>query len=188
MRAALDLAAFVRALQSVDATGGPKHNRGRPLRFADAAVRKAIAALRGEVDARAVTEAWDRALAAPDYDGPPVWFHGDLAYLNLLAADGKLTGVIDWGTCGVGDPAIETIIAWSFFPPDARRAYRDALGIDDAMWERGKGWALTGVDRYPVLPRHEPDTRRRQDSRDRRRSGGPERMRRGALDILSHIH
>jgi aminoglycoside phosphotransferase (APT) family kinase protein len=149
VRAALDLAAFVRALQSKDATGGPKHNRGRPLRLADAPMRKAIAGLRGEVDARAVTDAWDRALAAPDYDGPPVWFHGDLSYLNLLARDGGLTGVIDWGTCGVGDPAIETIIAWSHFPPAARRAYRDALDIDDAMWERGKGWALTGVIGIP---------------------------------------
>ncbi len=154
--AALDLAAFVRALQAVDATGGPKHNRGRPLRRADEAVRKAIAALRGEVDARAVTEAWDRSLAAPDYDGPSVWFHGDLAYLNLLARDGKLTGVIDWGTCGIGDPAIETIIAWSFFPPDARGAYRDALGIDDAMWERGKGWALTGVIGIPYYRNTNP--------------------------------
>jgi aminoglycoside phosphotransferase (APT) family kinase protein len=145
-RAALDLAAFVRALQSIDATGGPRHRRGGPLRHADAAVRQAITGLCGEVDARALTRAWERALAAPDYDGPPVWFHGDLAYLNLLAQDGKLTGVIDWGTCGVGDPAIEMIIAWSHFPADARRAYRDSLSIDDAMWERGKGWALTGVN------------------------------------------
>jgi aminoglycoside phosphotransferase (APT) family kinase protein len=149
VRAALDLAAFVRALQCVDATGGPKHRRGGPLRHADAAVRNAITGLGSEVPARALTAAWDRALAAPDYDGPPVWFHGDLAYLNLLARDGKLTAVIDWGTCGVGDPAIETIIAWSHFPPDARRAYRDALGIDDAMWERGKGWALSGVGGIP---------------------------------------
>ena len=53
--------------------------------------------------------------------------------------------VIDWGTCGVGDPAIDTIVAWSLFPPDAREAYRDALGVDDAEWERGKGWVLTGI-------------------------------------------
>ena len=49
-------------------------------------------------------------------------------------------------------------IAWSLFPPDARQAYRDALGVDDATWERGKGWVLTGVfgipyyrDTNPVL-------------------------------------
>jgi hypothetical protein len=31
----------------------------------------------------------------------------------------------------------------------ARDAYREALGIDDATWERGKGWVLTGVSGIP---------------------------------------
>lgn len=149
VRAALDLAAFVRALQVIDPARGPRHQRGRPVRLADERMRQCISELRGEVDARAVTQAWNRALAVPDYDGPPVWFHGDLSYLNLLARDGELSAVIDWGTCGVGDPAIETIIAWSHFPPDARAAYRDALRLDDATWERGKGWALTGIFGIP---------------------------------------
>jgi aminoglycoside phosphotransferase (APT) family kinase protein len=147
--AALDLAAFLRALQAVDPTGGPTHHRGAPVRLQEAGIRHNVAELRGEVDGDAVIEAWNRVLAAPDYDGPPRWFHGDLGYLNLLAQDGCLSGVIDWGTCGVGDPAIETIVAWSLFPPDARDAYRDALAIDDATWERGKGWVLTGVAGIP---------------------------------------
>jgi aminoglycoside phosphotransferase (APT) family kinase protein len=149
VRTALDLAAFVRALQSVDAAGGPEHNRGRPIRLGDAAMRKGIASLRGEVDAEAITRAWNRLMATPDHDGPSVWFHGDLSYLNLLAQDGELTAVIDWGTCGVGDPAVEMTIAWSLFPPQARQAYRDALGVDDATWERGKGWVLTGIFGIP---------------------------------------
>ena len=145
VRAAQDLAAFVRALQAVDPTDGPKHKRGAPIRLADEAVRAEVSELRGEFDPVAFLDAWDRAVAAPDYDGPPVWFHGDLAYLNLLAVDGRLTAVIDWGTCGVGDPAIETIVAWALFPLEARRAYREALDVDDAMWERGKGWVLNGI-------------------------------------------
>jgi len=149
MRAALDLAAFVLALQAVDPTDGPTHRRGFPVRLQDQGVRQGVAGLRGEVDGDAVLDAWNRVLEAPDYDGPPRWFHGDLAYLNLLAQDGTLCGVIDWGTCGVGDPAIETIVAWSLFPPDARDTYRDALAIDDAMWQRGKGWVLAGVFGIP---------------------------------------
>jgi aminoglycoside phosphotransferase (APT) family kinase protein len=144
VRAALDLAAFVRALQGIDPTGGPTHPRGLPVRSQEGMVWVGIERLRGEVDADAVIAAWERILKVPDYDGPPVWFHGDLAYLNLLAQRGRLTAVIDWGTCGVGDPTIETRIAWNL-PPDARQAYRAALGIDDATWERGKGWILTGV-------------------------------------------
>jgi aminoglycoside phosphotransferase (APT) family kinase protein len=112
-------------------------------------VREGVAGLRGEVDGDAVLDAWNRVMQAPDYDGSPRWFHGDLAYLNLLSQQGKLCGVIDWGTCGVGDPAIETIVAWSLFPPEARDVFRDALRIDDATWERGKGWVLTGVFGIP---------------------------------------
>jgi aminoglycoside phosphotransferase (APT) family kinase protein len=158
IQAALDLAAFVRALQTIDPTGGSTHHRGFPVRLQEQGVQTGVAGLRGELDGDAVLEAWSRVIGAPDYDGTARWFHGDLAYLNLLAEHGKLTAVIDWGTCGVGDPAIETIIAWSLFPPDARQAYRDALGFDDATWERGKGWVLTGVfgipyyrDTNPVL-------------------------------------
>jgi aminoglycoside phosphotransferase (APT) family kinase protein len=143
--AAGELAAFVRALQAIDPTHGPTHRRGGPIRQSDEMVRYGISQLRGEVDADAVTRAWERVLATPDYDGAPVWFHGDLSYLNLLARDGTLAGVLDWGTCGVGDPATEARIAWSLFSADARCAYRDALQFDDATWERGKGWVLAGV-------------------------------------------
>jgi aminoglycoside phosphotransferase (APT) family kinase protein len=156
VESAADLARFVRALQAVDATGGPTHHRGHPVRLLDDMVQTGIAGLQGEVDADALAQAWQRVLAAPDYDGPPVWFHGDLAYLNLLALDGKLTAVIDWGTCGVGDPAIEMLVAWNLFPAEARRAYREALGVDDATWERGKGWVLTGVYGIPYYRETNP--------------------------------
>jgi aminoglycoside phosphotransferase (APT) family kinase protein len=153
VRSALELADFVRALRAVDATGGPTHHRGRPIRLGDETVRAGIAELDGDLDTEALTDAWARAIAAPDHEGPPTWFHGDLAYLNLLARDGRLSAVIDWGTCGVGDPAIDTIVAWSLFPADARAAYRDALDIDDAEWERGKGWVITGL--FGILSYHE---------------------------------
>jgi aminoglycoside phosphotransferase (APT) family kinase protein len=93
---------------------------------------------------------------APDHDGSPVWFHGDLSYLNLLARKGRLTAVIDWGTCGVGDPAIDTTVAWTLFPPEARGAYREALDVDDATWERGQGWVLTGIVGIPYYRKTNP--------------------------------
>ena len=156
--AARQLATFVRALRAVDAADGPTHGRGLPVRLGDRVLRANVADLQGEVDGAAVLAAWERVLSVPDYDGPPVWFHGDLSYLNVLVREGRVTGVIDWGTCGVGDPAIDTMIAWSLFGAEARAAYRDALGCDDAAWERGKGWVLHGVggityyrDTNPVL-------------------------------------
>jgi aminoglycoside phosphotransferase (APT) family kinase protein/RimJ/RimL family protein N-acetyltransferase len=145
VQAAKDLAAFVRALRAVDPTDGPRHRRGAPLRHADRTVRDGLGRLDGEVDVDALLHLWDEAVAAPEHDGPPTWFHGDLSYLNVLATDGRVSGIIDWGTCGVGDPAIDMIVAWSLLPPGARDVYRDELDVGDAEWARGKGWVVTGA-------------------------------------------
>jgi aminoglycoside phosphotransferase (APT) family kinase protein len=61
---------------------------------------------------------------------------------NLLVKDGALAAVIDFGTCGVGDPACDLAIAWTMLTGKSRAAFRDRLDVDDATWERGQGWAL----------------------------------------------
>ena len=95
------------------------------------------------IDTDVATAAWDEALAAPDWSGPPVWIHGDLLPGNLLLEGGRLTGVIDWGLVGVGDPACDMTIAWSLLPAEARKVFRTELDVDDATWARGRGWALS---------------------------------------------
>lgn len=149
IQAARDLAAFVRALREVDATDGPRHNRGAPISRGDRMVRDGIAGVDGEVDVDALLDVWAEAVAAPAHAGPPTWFHGDLSRLNVLATDGQVSGIIDWGTCGVGDPAIDMMVAWSLLPAAARDVYRGELGVDDAEWARGKGWVVTGVFGIP---------------------------------------
>jgi aminoglycoside phosphotransferase (APT) family kinase protein len=140
--AAVDLARFIKALQSIDTTDGPPAGRGRPLAPRDKDVRAGIAALGDLIDADEATAAWEAALLAPEWDGPPVWLHGDLTSGNLLARDGRLTAVIDWSP-GIGDPAVETIAAWNLFSGESRKAFRAELGVDDATWARGRGWALS---------------------------------------------
>jgi aminoglycoside phosphotransferase (APT) family kinase protein len=90
-----------------------------------------------------VTAAWEAALQAPAWDGPPVWTHGDLYDGNLLVERGRLAAVIDFGGLGVGDPACDLIVAWSLLSAGIRQAFRTALAVDDATWARGKGWALS---------------------------------------------
>ena len=109
----------------------------------DEPTRTAIAALRGTIDTDAVAEAWEEALDAPGWLGRPVWVHGDVAPGNLLVQDGKLTAVIDWGGLGVGDPACDLIVAWNLLPAETRSVFRTELGVDDATWARGRGWALS---------------------------------------------
>lgn len=147
-QAATALAGFIAALQGIAPDGGPppgRHNafRGAPLARRDASTRAAIAALRGTIDVDAATAAWEAALRAPAWPGPPVWIHGDLQPANLLVAQGRLSAVIDFGCLGVGDPACDVMAAWTFLTADTRDVFRTALPVDDATWERGRGWALS---------------------------------------------
>ncbi len=136
------LAEFVATLQRLDTTGAPQ-GRGVPLARRDAAVRASVDALGERIDRATVTPTWEQALAAPVWSGPPVWLHGDLDASNVLVREGRLTAVIDWGTMGLGDPACEVMVAWKLFSGESREAFREALGVDEATWERGKGWALS---------------------------------------------
>ncbi|WP_433494832.1 aminoglycoside phosphotransferase family protein [Micromonospora sp. CA-248089] len=146
VRFALDLAEFLAALRDVDAADGPQpgvHNwfRGGTLRTYDKKVEDALVALDGHVDAALVREIWTRAVGAR-WDGVDRWFHGDIAPGNLLLTHGRLAAVIDFGTCGVGDPACDLAIAWTLLTAEGRAAFRERLSVDDATWARGRGWAL----------------------------------------------
>lgn len=146
---ATDLAAFLVALREVDATGGPpagEHSffRGASLEHYDDQTRRCVED-RGDggdgIGREAMLAVWDDARSSA-WTREPVWFHGDVAAGNLLVRDGRLSGVIDFGTCGVGDPACDVVIAFTMLGAGARAAFRERLGLDDATWSRGRGWAL----------------------------------------------
>jgi aminoglycoside phosphotransferase (APT) family kinase protein len=141
-----DVAGFLHALQRVDPADGPRAgvqslHRGGDLGVYDDETRRAISSLEGVIDSGAAIEAWQTALAAR-WTGSPVWFHGDVATGNLLLDGGRLCAVIDFGQCGVDDPACDLVIAWTLLRGQAREAFRAAVAADDAMWDRGRGWAL----------------------------------------------
>jgi len=143
---AITLAEFLRALQRIDRAGGPApgpHNfyRGGSLEIYDEQTRQAIRDLAGTIDRNAVTSVWDEALKTR-WRGRPVWLHGDISAGNLLVTKGRLGAVIDFGSSGVGDPACDVTIAWTFFSGESREAFRTALSLDKASWSRGRGWAL----------------------------------------------
>lgn len=145
LTAAVELAGFVKALHEIDATDGPPAGkatwgRGTSLRPGAQVIRDAIARASKRLDTGPLLAAWEEALAAEEWDGPPVWFHGDLAG-NLLVRDRRLAGVID-SPYGIGDPACDITPGWSLFTGEARQLYFDELGVDDAMKARARGWVL----------------------------------------------
>ncbi|MET8947401.1 phosphotransferase [Streptomyces sp. NPDC004542] len=86
---------------------------------------------------------WETAAAAPAWDGPPVWLHGDLHPADILVDHGRISAVIDFGDITSGDPATDLSVAWTLFTAEQRAALRQAYGrADDATWERARGWAL----------------------------------------------
>jgi aminoglycoside phosphotransferase (APT) family kinase protein len=158
-----DLARFVVALHQIDTvellpTGDLSSNRGGPLSARDAATRAAIGELNGMIDVALVTAAWEAALRTPSAQSRPVWIHGDLKPGNLLATNGRLTGVIDWGGLALGDPAVDLIVAWNFLPAEAREVFRRQVSVDDATWARGRGWALSiGLVALPYYKDSNPE-------------------------------
>ena len=141
---ARDLGAFLRDLWATPTADGPEadahsFHRGGRLQVYDDQTRSAIQAAGERVDlAMAI---WTAALAA---QGPAesVWVHGDLAAGNLLLNQGRLSAVIDWGLCAVGDPACDLVPAWTIFDTSARAVFRDSLEAEPKLWLRARGWAL----------------------------------------------
>ena len=145
---AIDLAQFITALNDIDTAGqlpagSLRSYRGEPLACRDEETRVAIAACDGLLDVELVTEVWEAHLQIPAWSGPPVWIHGDIQPGNLLAIQGRLSAVIDFGTLAIGDPAVDQIVAWNLLPADSRDTFRESLAVDNATWARGRGWALS---------------------------------------------
>ncbi len=137
------LAGFVRALRTVPTSGAPPRRpgvRGAPLAELDEGFRAALTRLGDRVDGRAVLRLWEESLSAPPWDGPGQWLHGDLLPGNLLVGSGRLTGVIDFGALGVGDPACDLQPVWNVFDGPGRRRFLEQVGADAASVLRGRGW------------------------------------------------
>ncbi|MER1997254.1 MAG: aminoglycoside phosphotransferase family protein [Arthrobacter sp.] len=159
---AVPLAQFLLALHMPAPEDYPRNEFvGGPLASRDAAVQERLHA--GMVPhAARIGELWAEAVELPGWNADPVWLHGDLHPANLIAGNGTLRAVIDFGDLTAGDPAADLAAAWLVFEPAGRRAFREALGTrydaDPALWLRARGWALcmasnllAGAQRHPGL-------------------------------------
>lgn len=155
-QAAKDLAQFLTTLWRIDAAGGPPPEWSNGFRGCDLADERdspvvahylagRISRIEGLLDTRPIRETWERGLATPVWPGPPVWVHGDPAPGNLLTTAGRFSAVIDFGTLAVGDPAVDLIAAWTFLDPDSRVVFREAAGVDEDTWQRGRVWGLSAL-------------------------------------------
>jgi aminoglycoside phosphotransferase (APT) family kinase protein len=152
---AVEIANFIRALHSLDVgkegpIGPLRSYRGGPLAVRDEPTRSAIASCAGLLDVPLLTSAWQAASQVTEWDGPPVWIHTDLQPGNMLTCGPRLAAVLDWGGLAIGDPAVDLIVAWNLLDATGRAAFREAVGVDESTWKRGRAWALSiGLIAYP---------------------------------------
>jgi len=146
-RAARTLGTFITSLQAISSSGGPlpgEHNfyRGAPLTGRDDMVQVALTEAGSAFDVQKARRVWSGVMQIPEWKGPPMWIHGDLADSNILWRDGDIRAVIDFGGLCVGDPACDLMIGWDVVA-GARSTFRETVAPDDDSWERGRGWALS---------------------------------------------
>jgi aminoglycoside phosphotransferase (APT) family kinase protein len=91
------------------------------------------------------------AARPPAPTGPPCIVHGDFRPANLMAADGEVTGILDWEMATTGDPlcdfGVSTMREWGVWMPDAEllARYGEARGVEcdpaALAWWRALGYA-----------------------------------------------
>jgi aminoglycoside phosphotransferase (APT) family kinase protein len=140
--AAEALAGFLSALhQEAPAEAPNQSQQSGPLSESAEHVERRFAAMEPESVDR-MREVWDDAVAAPGWDRPPVWLHGDMHPANVVVADGTLTGVIDFGELTAGDPALDLAAAWVLLPDGAAARCFELYGADKDTIRRARGRAL----------------------------------------------
>jgi aminoglycoside phosphotransferase (APT) family kinase protein len=140
---AADLAEFIAGVRAIDTRGRAFAGRGRggDLKDHDEWIETCLRESEGLLDVRHLAGLWETFRELPR-DAPDAMSHGDLTPGNVLVADGHLTGVIDLGSYGAADPALDLISAWNLLEAGPRQVLRAALGSGDLEWERSKAWAF----------------------------------------------
>lgn len=137
---------FLKELHSIDTQNGPvaairNFWKGGDLSVYTRETTNAISCLINDEDEPKALKIWEEALQS-SWQKEPVWIHGDLNAENIIMENNKLKGIIDWGNMGIGDPACDLVITWTFLPAKYRHFFKSLVGLDTATWQRAKGWAL----------------------------------------------
>lgn len=143
---AQQLGNFLNDFHQCDAAGAPApglHNwwRAAHVSVYDSETRELINKLRNVIDADRAGFLWEKAISSK-WNKDPVWVHGDVASGNILLKNNKICAIIDFGCMGIGDPACDLTIAWTFFKNKSREIFKRVLSLDPDTWIRARGWAL----------------------------------------------
>jgi aminoglycoside phosphotransferase (APT) family kinase protein len=140
---ALDIAHLIATLRTVDTKGQTFDRSGRGGNLADHDDWMDVCFKNSEhlLDVPRLRSKWDRLRLLPKID-PDVMNHGDLIPANLLVQGERLVGVLDCGSFGPADPALDLIAFWHLFDSERREIARARLQSTPVEWKRGAAWAF----------------------------------------------
>ena len=141
------LANFLKVLHQQDAAGTPENPfRGGYLHdrtpwFEERWER--LVQAREEVATEQILQFWrDGVGAIPAQEEQLI--HGDLHPYNILAKDGEISAILDWGDLTAGDVATDLACAWLLFEHISEiEAFFQLYPLpDESTYLRARGWAI----------------------------------------------
>jgi aminoglycoside phosphotransferase (APT) family kinase protein len=140
---ALDIANLIVSLRAADTHGRRFDGQGRGgnLPDHDDWMEVCFRNSDGLLDVARLRHMWARLRELPP-SGSDVMSHRDLIPANLLVHDGRVVGVIDAGSFGPADPALDLVAAWHLLDRERRDIVRRHLGSDEVEWKLGTAWAF----------------------------------------------
>ncbi|MFC7488267.1 aminoglycoside phosphotransferase family protein [Knoellia sp. CPCC 206453] len=121
----------------------PQGQRGGHLRVRVDALRGRTDPVSGPLDPTPVMGLLEAALDAGTPEPEPVLLHADLIPGNLVVRDGRLVGLLDFGTLTTGYAAWDLTPAWWVLDAAGRERFRKRLDVDDVSWAWGKAFAAS---------------------------------------------
>ncbi len=115
--------------------------RGGELSVHDEWMETCFRRSEGLLDVPGLRRLWERFRELPHQE-PDVMAHKDIIPGNLLISDGRLVGLLDGGSFGPADPALDLVSAWHLLDSPLRDHLRHSLDCSDLQWQRGAAWAF----------------------------------------------
>jgi aminoglycoside phosphotransferase (APT) family kinase protein len=140
---ALDIANLIASLRAANTHGRCFDRQGRGGSLPDHDDWMSICFNNSEdlLDVPRLRRIWVRLRELPR-SGPDVMSHRDLIPANLLVRGDRLVGVLDSGSFGPADPALDLVAAWHLLDRNQRETVRTHLGSSEVEWKRGAAWAF----------------------------------------------
>jgi aminoglycoside phosphotransferase (APT) family kinase protein len=140
---AADIANLIATLRDVAPAGRSFDGigRGGDLTTHDDWMATCFANSHGLLDVARLERLWSRLCALPPKPGDRMC-HKDLIPANLLVRGDRLAGILDTGSFGPADPALDLVAAWHLFDVPCRDLIRARLASSGLDWHRGAAWAF----------------------------------------------